>query len=274
MKIYNKMSEVTIIIPIHEYNGEIKKHFLLALNSINRQEKYNNKIKTILVAPTKIISDIVGVENNYNNLDILFLHNNNETDFQSQINFAVESVETKYFSVLEFDDELSNKYFKNVDSYIKSMPDVDIFLAMMVEVTNDGENSIINKYTNENVWSHQFVGETGEVGYLNLNSLKEYSDFKLSGAVIRKSEFINIGGYKRNIKMTFGYELLLRALNNSCKIYTIPRIIYKHLINREGSLFDIYSKTLPKPERKFWFDVANKEYHFIKDREIDTSILK
>ena len=268
------MSEVTIIIPIHEFNDEIAKHFAYSLNSINRQEKFDGKIETIVVAPTKIITEIADTVNKYEKLNVLLLYNNNETDFQSQINFAVEKVKTKYFAVLEFDDELSNKFFKNADAYIKSMPDVDIFLAMMVEVTNEGETNTVNKYTNENVWSHQFVGDTGEVGYLNSASLKEYSDFKLSGAVIKKSEFINIGGYKKNIKMTFGYELLLRALNNSCKIYTIPRIIYKHLINREGSLFDFYSKNLPMSERKFWFDVANKEFHYIKDREIDLSTLK
>ena len=46
-----------------------------------------------------------------------------------------------------------------------------------------------------------------------------------------------------------------------------------HLAIREGSLFDTYSKTINLKERKFWFDVAQKEYSFITDREIDMSLL-
>jgi hypothetical protein len=127
------------------------------------------------------------------------------------------------------------------------------------------------KLTNESVWSQQFVGENGEMGYLNLNILKQYTDFKLSGAVIKKSEFINIGKFKVNIKLAFGYELLLRALNNTCKIFAMSKIGYKHLADREDSLFDNYLKTMTKIERKFWFDTAIKEANFNNDRKIDIS---
>ena len=117
------------------------------------------------------------------------------------------------------------------------------------------------------------MGENGEMGYLNANALKQYTDFKLSGAVIKKSEFQNIGGYKSNIKLTFMYEFLLRALNNACKVFSIPKIGYKHLATREGSLFDTYQKTIPVDERKFWFDTASKEANFMTDRAIDMSRL-
>lgn len=270
------MNKVTVIVPIHEYNEEIAKHFEYALNSVNRQEQYNEIIDVLVVAPPDVIAASLFDVNKFTNLSVNYVANEGETDFQSQVNLGVKSLNknTKYFTVLEFDDELSNKYFKNVEKYIKAMPDVDIFLAMMVEVISNGDVNTINKWTNENVWSHQFVNETGEVGYLNMQSLKEYSDFKLSGAVIKVDEYNNIGGYKKNIKMTFGYELLLRALNNSLKVYTIPKIIYKHLVSREGSLFNVYQKDLSMGERKFWFDTANKEFHYINDREIDLTNLK
>lgn len=141
----------------------------------------------------------------------------------------------------------------------------------MIE-TNDKNEGI--KFTNDTVWSQQFVGENGEMGYLNLTSIKQYTDFKLSGAIIKKSEFINLGKYKTNIKLTFMYEFLLRALNNACKIYTIPKIGYKHLATREGSLFNVYSKTMNINERRFWFETANKECNFISDRIIDESKMK
>jgi hypothetical protein len=119
------------------------------------------------------------------------------------------------------------------------------------------------------VWAQQFVGENGEMGYLNLNALKQYTDFKLSGAVIKKSDFENLGGYKSNIKLTFMYEFLLRALNNASKIYTIPKLGYKHLSTREGSLFNTYLNEMPVEERKFWFETATKESNFMNDRPID-----
>ena len=111
------------------------------------------------------------------------------------------------------------------------------------------------------------------MGYLNINALKQYTDFKLSGAVIKKSDFESLGGYKTNIKLTFMYEFLLRALNNASKIYTIPKMGYKHFATREGSLFDGYLKTMPVDERKFWFETATKESNFTNDRPIDLSKL-
>jgi hypothetical protein len=111
------------------------------------------------------------------------------------------------------------------------------------------------------------------MGYLNADALKQYTDFKISGGVIRKSEFENIGGYKSNIKLTFMYEFLLRALNNACKVYTMPKIGYKHLATREDSLFNTYLKDMSMNERKFWFDTALSEYNFINDRTIEMSKL-
>ena len=141
----------------------------------------------------------------------------------------------------------------------------------MIEVNEQNQGI---KLTNETVWAQQFVGENGEMGYLNMNALKQYTDFKLSGAVIKTSEFKNLGKYKVNIKLTFMYEFLLRALNNASKIFSIPKIGYKHFATREGSLFDNYLKNMPIDERKFWFETANKESNFMNDRPIDQSKLQ
>lgn len=262
----------TIIIPVHEYNEQISNYLDKALESVSKQEGLNELPSVIIVYAAAIESEISIYQTTANNkLNIKYVKNEGNTDYQSQVNLAVESVQSKYFSVLELDDEYGNTYFKNANQYIEAYPDVDIFLVMMIE-TNEKNEGI--KITNETVWAQQFVGENGEIGYLNINSLKQYTDFKLSGAVIKTSEFNNIGKYKSNIKLTFMYEFLLRALNNTCKILTIPKIGYKHLATREGSLFDIYLKTMPIDERKFWFDTAVKESNFINDRIIDTSRLQ
>jgi len=262
----------TVIIPIHEFNEKIQSHLDKAIESVLKQEKLAELPLIMVIFPASIEADISGFQKGKyeNELGIYFVKHDGKTDYQSQVNLAVEKVTTDYFSVLEFDDEYGTTFFRNVEKYIKSYPEIDVFMTMMIEV-NELNQGI--KLTNETVWAQQFVGENGEMGYLNANALKQYTDFKLSGAVIKKSEFINVGRYKSNIKLTFMYEFLLRALNNACKVYSIPKIGYKHLATREGSLFDGYLKNMPIDERKFWFDTANKEANFITDRTIDMSRL-
>jgi len=259
------MNNITVIIPVHEFNEVISGYLDKAIESVQKQ--IGAEIPELIVVsgvnPDVNIFNYIADKNLPN---CRFIRNDSgKSDYQSQVNFAVESVTTDYFTVLEFDDELSGTYMKNANLYSTSYKDVDIFLSMIIEVNEKNEGI---KLTNETTWAQQFVGENGEIGYLNVNALKQYSDFKLSGAVIKKSEFINIGKYKSNIKLTFMYEFLLRALNNALKIYSIPKIGYKHLATREDSLFDGYLKNMPISERKFWFETANNECNFTNDRPI------
>jgi hypothetical protein len=263
---------LNVIIPVHEFNEKVSEYLTRALISVEKQEGINVIPKTIIVYSKSIEEEIKKyVKESSFKSTIDLVANDGKTDYQSQVNLAVNNVDSDYFTVLEFDDEFSNTYFRNVKKHIEYYKDVDVFLTLMIE-TNDKNEGI--KFTNDTVWSQQFVGENGEMGYLNLTSIKQYTDFKLSGAVIKKSEFINLGKYKTNIKLTFMYEFLLRALNNACKVFSIPKIGYKHLATREGSLFDFYGKNMDVNERRFWFETANKESNFITDRIIDESRMK
>jgi hypothetical protein len=52
---------------------------------------------------------------------------------------------------------------------------------------------------------------------------------------------------------------------------TIPRLGYKHLNLREGSIFWNYknsSERMLDEEVKFWIQTAKKEYFFVEDRTI------
>ena len=263
---------ISVIIPVHEYNDVVNGYLEKALQSIEKQE--NTELpKVIIVYPAAIENELLNRPQitSVSAITPTYLKNEGDTSYQSQVNFAVKSVTTDYFSVLEFDDEYGTTYFRNAIKYVDSYPEIDVFLTMMIEV--NAQNQGI-KLTNETVWAQQFVGENGEMGYLNANALKQYTDFKLSGAIIKKSEFKNLGGYKTNIKLSFMYEFLLRALNNACKVFSMPKIGYKHLATRENSLFDGYLKTMPMEERKFWFETATNEANFMTDRVIDMSRLK
>ena len=272
--------KISVIIPIHEYNDELSLLVDKAIDSVINQKGVDVIPKILLVYPTIIESNIKGLVESQlskhqdsgitSNNFYLVPNHSDESDYQTQVNLGVESVTTEYFSVLEFDDEYADSYIKNATIYLESYPEIDVFLTMMIEVNHKNEGI---KLTNETVWAQQFVGENGEMGYLNVNALKQYTDFKMSGAIIKKSDFQNLGGYKHNIKLTFMYEYLLRALNNASKIFSIPKIGYKHLATREGSLFDGYMKNMTIDERKFWFETASKESNFTNDRPIDLSKL-
>jgi len=265
------MNNITIIIPIHEFSENISTYLDKAIESIEKQEGVNEKPKLIVISAAECGDTVLEYLKSKENLVYTHVKNEEKTDYQSQVNLAVESVTTDYFSVLEFDDEFGTTFIKQAEKYISAYPSIDIFLNLIIEVNEKNEGI---KLTNETVWAQQFVGENGEMGYLNVNALKQYTDFKLSGAIIKKSEFKNIGGYKSNIKLAFMYEFLLRAINNACKVFTIPKINYKHLAVRENSLFDNYQKTMPVAERKFWFEIATKESNFMNDRIIDMSRLQ
>lgn len=281
----------SIIIPIHEYNDELSLLVTKAVETVFKQQEIttlNEKKEVVtlpipqvvLVYPTELDEAIVGFRDSMirkhstsgiTDQSFLLIKNEGKTDYQSQVNLAVEASTTDYFSVLEFDDEYGDSYFRTVQKYIDAYPKIDVFLSMMIEVNERNEGI---KMTNETVWAQQFVGENGEMGYLNANALKQYTDFKLSGAVLKKSEFQNLGGYKSNIKLTFMYEFLLRALNNAAVVFSIPKIGYKHFSTREDSLFDVYSKEMSVEERKFWFETATRESNFMNDRPIDLSRLQ
>jgi hypothetical protein len=89
--------------------------------------------------------------------------------------------------------------------------------------------------------------------------------------VIRKESFEKYGKFKPSMKLTFVYEFLLRMTYNSVNIMTIPKIGYKHLNLREGSIFWNYkngSDILTQDEVKFWIESAKKEHFFTTDRQI------
>jgi hypothetical protein len=259
------MTQLSIIIPVHEFNDTVKEYLTKAIKSVVDQSDMAEPPKLIIIHTPTIGGKIMDIVKDVypKDLSVLYIATRQQSDYQSMVNLAVNEIDTEFFSVLEFDDEFGKTYSKNVEQYISAYPLVDIFIPMMLEV--DIENKPV-KISNEIAWSQHFAGEIENLGYLSVETVKSYSDFKLSGAVIRKSDFIKNGGYKANIKLTFMFEYLLRSLNNNSIAFIIPKIVYKHLVDRPDSMFEVYSKTMPKLERKFWFDIAMKEYFFNKDR--------
>lgn len=253
------MENITVIIPIHELHEELLAN---AIKSVDTQQSVKSKLNVLLVYPKELdlSLNLFLKKNKFKNLKIDKLVNTNKTDFQSQINTAVQNLTTEYFSILEFDDEYSNIYFRNVDKYINQYPDIEGFLPLMVEVDNDGN---VVKLTNEFVWSKSFVNDN-EFGYLTNEMLQDFSYFFISGGIFKKDKFIECGGLKTNFDVSAVYEFLLRYTYNNNKIYVIPKIGYSHLNEREGSATKQFIVKYKEGDSKEEFERARKEHIFNK----------
>jgi len=169
------------------------------------------------------------------------------------------------FHFFEFDDEYSSIWFKNVKKYAEIYPDVQAFLPIVVDVDSKGTFA---GFTNEATFAANFAME---MGILTNETLQNYQNFQTSGMVIKRDKVMEFGMFKASMKLTFVYEFLLRMTYNSAKIMTIPRVGYKHINLREGSIFWNYKNgenVLTEDEVKFWVNIAKKEYFFTKDRSI------
>lgn len=257
-------SDITVIIPIHEIDETTKPLLLNAIKSVYEQMVKPEEL--IFVIPdNKDIETFISENTNElktNSINFKLVKNTGNTDFCSQMNLGVESVSTKYFSFLELDDEYSKIWFKNAVEYIKAYPEVGVFLPLIVDVAANG--SFIG-FTNEAVWANQF---SDTLGYLDLNSLLTYQNFNIDGMVINTETYKEFGGLKTKIELTFIYEFLLRLAHNDVKIMSLPKFGYKHVNQREGSLFFNYTKKITPDEAKWWLAQAKKEYYFDYDRVI------
>lgn len=252
---------------------------ILPINSarhLDFDEYFDRSIKSLLIQTTPI-NELVIVHTgedllksklesyDFSGLSVNLIHNEGEHDFCNQVNLGVKNAKSTWVSILEFDDEYSSIWFKNVGQYIKAYPEVESFLPLVIDTDEKG---VFVGFTNEATFA---VSLNSEMGYLTNDLLINYQNFQSSGMVIKKSTFENYGGFKPSMKLTFVYEYLLRLTYNSVKIMTIPRIGYKHMNLREGSIFWNYKngeESLSDEEVSFWIESAKKEHFFINDRDI------
>jgi hypothetical protein len=201
----------------------------------------------------------------FSGLTVSLVENTGEVDFATQVNLGVEKAKNKWVSLYEFDDEYSTIWFKNVKRYSEAYPEVSAFLPIVVDTDEKG---VFAGFTNEATFA---VSLNSEMGILTNDVLMNYQNFQSSGMVIKREDFLNNGGFKKNIKLTFVYEFLLRLTYNSLKLMTIPRIGYKHTNLREGSIFWSYkfgNEKISDNEVSFWLESAKKEHFFSTDRDI------
>ena len=83
------------------------------------------------------------------------------------------------------------------------------------ELIDYNKNNFIG-YGNEAPWASSF---SNDIGYIDNDCLQQYFDFYLTGGVFNTEDWINQGGLKPSIKISFWYEFLLRITNNNKKVF-------------------------------------------------------
>jgi hypothetical protein len=260
-------TNITVILPIHELQDKLEHYLKIAINSIEKQTVVPDNLLIVAAKDEKLIEFLNSFDyGNLKNNTKIIENTTGKFDFQSQVNFGVSQCETQYFTLLEFDDEMSKIWIKNGVEYINAYPEVAAFLPIIFECDTDGN---FLSFSNENIWGKN-VSE--EMGILDNNTLQKVHNFNFCGMIMKKDIFEEFGGLKSHMKLTFTYEFLLRMSYSSNKIMVIPKLGYKHVNNRENSLFDHYKNTVDVLESRFWVNKAKKEYFFNEDREITYEI--
>lgn len=259
----NKIA-LSVILPIRSSKvRNFDEYFEKSIQSILNQSLTLDEL--VIVHTTE--ESLVELLDNYDfkGLNVKKLKWHDSPNFCNQINFGIKNASNQWVSILEFDDEYSSIWFKNVKKYIDVYPNVQMFLPVVVDTDEKG---VFAGFTNEATFAANF---TQEISILTNEVLQNYQNFQTSGAVFNKKIIEDFGGFKPSIKLTFVYEFLLRMTYNSVLIMTIPRLGYKHTNLREGSIFWNYKYGEEKvldDEVKFWVQSAKKEQFFVEDRSI------
>lgn len=253
-------TDITVIIPVHEMNEITEKLFTNAITSVSDQ--FVKPDALLIVVPTSLMKFMNEFDFGDIKQIVSIIENTGNTDFASQLNLGVSKVNTTWFSLLEFDDEYSKIWLKNANEYKNIYSDVDMFLPIIVDVD---ENGAFLGLTNEAVWAAEF---SDEMGILDNTALLAYQNFNIDGMVMKKETYLELGGIKSSMKLTFIYEFLLRLTYFSARVMVIPRFGYKHVNQRSGSLFNNYKNELSPDEARWWMALAKKEFFNQIDRNI------
>jgi hypothetical protein len=258
------MKNITVILPVHRIEDSYR---VMLDNSIKSVEQFYEDVKLIVVCPPSIKNELSNLSEL---LEINIVANNGKTDFCSQINLGIEKCDTEWFSILEVDDEYKPIWLKSIDQYKKKYNDVDVFLPVVKDINNEGK---FVSFTNESTWAYGF---TEKQGFLDNEVLLDFQNYQISGGLYKTQVIKDNGSLKENIKLTFGYEFLLRLTHNNVKIMTVPQVGYQHLNFREDSLFWLYknddTNKLTEDEAKFWLETAKKEFFFKNKRDVNYEI--
>lgn len=255
------MKNISVILPVHKLDESYKEMFNNSVSSIG---EFYDDVKLLIVCPPELKKQISEIAPTLYDVEIIV--NNDSTDFCTQVNKGIEKCATEWFTILEIDDEFKKVWFTSMNQYMKENHQADVFLPIVKDINVEGK---FLSFTNESTWAYGF---TTEQGVLDNEVLMDFQNYQISGGLYKTQVVKDMGKLKENIKLTFGYEFLLRLTHNNVRIMTVPKIGYQHVNFREDSLFWNYKNSdslkLSEKEVKFWVETAKKEFFFKDKREV------
>lgn len=247
-----------VLIPIHQYTDDMKSLVTRAISSI--PSNYSVYIVAPLTVPTESLAFIEEIHKEGEIIKI----DSELGKFSTLVNYGFDYIKQQgkeWVYLLEYDDEFNSLWFDETICEMEDKPDVSVFLPL-TEIVDYQTNKFIS-YGNEAPWASSF---SNEIGFIDNESLQQFFDFYLTGSLFNLQDWVYVGGLKESFELTFWYEYLLRLTHNDKKAYVIPKLGYKHYVNRPDSLYGIYYNTMDETERKWWYDLALEEYAYKKDR--------
>ena len=252
------MNKITTVIPVHKFDDNVKTMIDTAVKSHLETSK-DVPADLMFVGPADVLEKVKAE----NFAEAIYVENENAW-FSAQINAAAKKVKTDYFSILEYDDEFTPIWYKNVLDYINTGDGIAVYLPLTEVFDFENKNQGPIGYVNEAVWASSF---SEKIGYFDNECLQDYLIFNTTGGVFKTKDFLEIGGLKESMKLSFWYEFLLRAINNGKDVFVIPKVGYFHIVNRADSLATEYAQGMSDRESEFWVELARKEYLYKTDRK-------
>jgi len=262
------MKDLTIIIPLERWDDEVQKYLDRALDSVFTQTVKPSKIHIVtndsLFDNDEFREYFTKTIDEFDKINVEIVQTVGDYTFEyypnNSINGLIETinkVDTKYFTVLEPTDQFEPTWFENVERYIKSSDkDISVYLPICKVFNKDGE---FIRFLNEQWWANGFSKDLN-LGYVDEEGLKTMFDMNLSGSIINKNDFNEVGGLKNNIKLYYWYEFLLRLVYNQKHVFVIPKSLYNHIYFR--------AVNIEESEARFYWDSVQQEYYFNTQREL------
>ena len=248
-------TDIIVIIPVHVIDEDVKTLLPDAIKSVPES------IQIRISCANGIAAELAKMTKSYKNVVIYESKEEGKNSFTELVNQAVGG--SKYFSILEFDDEYTPIWYDNFKTYADAYPDVDTFLYLE-DIVDYNEKKYIG-FGNEAPLASSFSNVLGEI---DNDCLQEFFDFYMTGSVFKTSAFEEVGKLKNNLPLVFWYEFLLRLTNKQHRVMVIPKVGYVHYLGRKDSLTESYRETITEKESEYLFDVAKKESQYKKQRDI------
>jgi glycosyltransferase involved in cell wall biosynthesis len=171
----------SIIIPCHNYG----KFLLNCIRSIDFENKYLNEILIVNDDSNDETSEIINLLDKKKKIKSFYVRFNS---LSKTINFAVNKINTKYFSRIDPDDTYHQDFF---DDLVK--------------------NNINDNF--DYIYGDFFLRKNNKINYINqkISNFFKNFDYPLSnGSLISKKKFLEVGGIDESLNYKDDYDIWVK----------------------------------------------------------------